>query len=112
MQKTLIQELLYLYHDDQLVRHWDVDNTKELLERRFYWPGLDSDKGIRSDVFYLPKYKPYETTEYDAILVVVDCYTKMAWFIPTTTELATPKFAVLFHDNNRAKIQSPYGYSI
>jgi hypothetical protein len=56
MQKTLIQELLYLYHNDQLAGHWDVDNTKELLERRFYWPGLDSDKGIRNNVFYLPEY--------------------------------------------------------
>jgi hypothetical protein len=54
MQKTLIQELLY--HDDQLAGHWDVDNTKELLERKFYWLGLVSDKGIRSDVFYLPEY--------------------------------------------------------
>jgi hypothetical protein len=43
MQKTLIQELLYLYYNNQLTEHWGVDKTKELLERKFYWPGLVSD---------------------------------------------------------------------
>ena len=31
-QKALTQELLYLYHDDQLAGHWGVQKTKELLE--------------------------------------------------------------------------------
>src|SRR6266487_3630259 len=35
-QKALIQELLYLYHDDQFAGHWGIDKTKELLERKFY----------------------------------------------------------------------------
>ena len=30
-QKSLIQELMYLYHDDQLAGHWGVDKTTELL---------------------------------------------------------------------------------
>src|SRR5256886_4661412 len=41
------------------------------------------------------------TTEYDAILVVVDRYTKMAKFIPTTTNIAAPEFAALFRSEER-----------
>jgi hypothetical protein len=109
IQKTLIQELLY--YDDQLAGHWDVNNTKKLLKRKFYWPGLVSDEGIRNDVFYLLEYKLYRTTEYNAILVV-DCYTKMARFILIITQLAALKFAVLFHDNIKLKFGSSKGYSI
>ena len=39
------------------------------------------------------------TREYDAILVVVDCYTKMAKFILTTTNISAPEFAALFYEN-------------
>ena len=47
--------------------------------------------------------------EYDAILVVVDRYTKMARFIPTTTELAAPEFAALFYENIELKYRSLKG---
>jgi transposase InsO family protein len=33
----------------------------------------------------------------------------MARFIPTTTELAAPKFAALFHENIKLKYSSPRG---
>ncbi len=46
--------------------------------------------------------------EHDAILVVVDRYTKMARFIPTTTNLVAPEFAALFHENIELKYRSPY----
>jgi len=49
------------------------------------------------------------TTEYNAILVVVDRYTKMARFIPTTTNIAAPEFAALFHENIELKYGSPRG---
>ena len=49
------------------------------------------------------------TTKYDAILVVVDRYTKMAKFIPTTTNIATPEFAALSHENIELKYGSPKG---
>jgi len=39
------------------------------------------------------------TKEYDAILVVVDCYTKMAKFILTITDILAPEFAALFYKN-------------
>ena len=49
------------------------------------------------------------TAEYDAILVVVDRYTKMAKFIPITINLATPEFAAVFHENIEFKYGFPRG---
>jgi hypothetical protein len=143
-QRALIQELLYLYHDDQFAGHWGIEKTKELLGRKFYWPGMNAD--IKEYVttcsicqnIAIPRHKPYGklkplpvpkrpwqevsldfitqlptshigTTEYNAILVVVDRYTKMAKFIPTTTDLAAPEFAALFHENIELKYGSPRG---
>ena len=37
------------------------------------------------------------TKAYDTILVIVNRYTKIAKFIPTTTDLAAPEFTALFH---------------
>ena len=54
-QKALIQELLYLYYDDQLTGHQGIDKTKELLERKFYWPGLAQD--VRE---YITTYSTYQ----------------------------------------------------
>ena len=64
-QRALIQELLYLYHDDQFAGHWGIGKTKELLERKFYWPGMDVD--VREYVttcstcqnIAIPRHKPY-----------------------------------------------------
>ena len=143
-QKSLIQELLYLYHDDQFAGHWGIDKTKELLERKFYWPSLATD--VQEYVLScqtcqniaIPRHKPYGklqplpiperpwkevsldfitqlppsyigTKEYDAILVVVDRYTKMAKFIPTTTDISAPEFAALFHENIELQYGSPRG---
>jgi hypothetical protein len=49
------------------------------------------------------------TTEYNAILVVVDRYTKMAKFIPTTIDLAVPEFVALLHENIELKYGSLRG---
>ena len=49
------------------------------------------------------------TKAYNAILVVVDCYTKMAQFIPTTTDIAAPEFAALFYKNIELKYGAPKG---
>ena len=142
VQKSLIHELLYLYHDDQFSGHWGIEKTKELLERKFYWRGLAKD--VREYVstcqicqnIAIPRHKPYGmlqslpipqgpwqevsldfitqlpssyvgTQEYDAILVVVDRYTKMAKFIPTTSDITAPEFAALFHENIELQYGSP-----
>ena len=49
------------------------------------------------------------TREYDAILVVVDRYTKMAQFILTTTDITAPEFTALFHRNIKLKYRAPKG---
>ena len=49
------------------------------------------------------------TRAYDTILVVVDCYTKMARFIPMTTDITAPEFAALFHKNIELKYGAPKG---
>jgi hypothetical protein len=49
------------------------------------------------------------TTKCNAILVVVDRYTKMAKFLLTTTDIAAPEFAALFHENIELKYGSPRG---
>jgi hypothetical protein len=49
------------------------------------------------------------TKEYDAILVVVDRYTKMAKFIPMATDISAPEFAALFHENIELQFGSLQG---
>ncbi len=49
------------------------------------------------------------TREYNAILVIVDRYTKIVKFIPTTTNISAPEFAALFHKNVELKFGSPRG---
>ena len=46
---------------------------------------------------------------YNTILVIVDHYTKMAKFIPITTNLVTPEFTALFHENIELKYGSLNG---
>ena len=41
--------------------------------------------------------------------MVVDCYTKMARFILTTTDIAVPEFAALFHENIKLRYRAPKG---
>ena len=49
------------------------------------------------------------TRAYDAILVVVDCYTKMAWFILMTMNITAPEFVALFHKNIKLKYRASKG---
>jgi hypothetical protein len=143
-QKSLIYELLSLYHDDQFAGHWGINKTQELLARKFYWPDMTTD--IREYITTcsicqnnaIPRHKPYGqlnplpipsrpweqvsldfithlrpsyigTQEFDAILVVVDRFTKMARFIPTQDNLDAPELAALFHESIELKYGSPHG---
>ena len=49
------------------------------------------------------------TKAYDAILVIVDCYMKMAKFIPITIDITVPKFTALFHESIDLQFGSPRG---
>ena len=44
---------------------------------------------------------------YDTVLVIVDRYTKIAKFILMITDLVTPEFVALFHENIELKYSSP-----
>src|SRR5438045_2662283 len=119
-----------------------VTKTKELIERKFYWPGLATD--VREYILScqtcqniaIPRHKPYGKLEslpipkglwkevsldfitqlpssyigmkeYDAILVIVDHYTKFAKFIPTTSDITAAEFTALFHNNIDLQHGSP-----
>jgi hypothetical protein len=49
------------------------------------------------------------TTKYNTILVIVNHYTKIAKFILTTINLATPKFTALLYKNTKPKYGSLRG---
>ena len=49
------------------------------------------------------------TAKYDAILIIMDHYTKIAKFIPITTNLIAFKLAAVFHENIKLKYNSPKG---
>ena len=74
---------------------------------------LPMPKGLWQEVSldfitYLPS-SYIGTKEYNAILVVVDHYTKIARFIPTTTNIIAPEFVALFHENIELQFGSPKG---
>jgi len=42
-QASLRTELLRRFHDCPTAGHWEEKRTKELLQRAFYWPELETD---------------------------------------------------------------------
>ena len=36
-------EVISCYHDDPLTGHFGIDKKKELVGRKYYWPGLKRD---------------------------------------------------------------------
>jgi len=42
-QRSLIEELMSLYHNDLYVGHWGIEKIKELLKRKFYWPDINTN---------------------------------------------------------------------
>ena len=49
------------------------------------------------------------TQEFDAILVVINCFIKMAKFILTTTNISALEFATIFYSNIKLQYGSPKG---
>lgn len=42
-QRSLIYELLSIYHDCPQTGHWGVEKTLELIQRKFKWTGMRND---------------------------------------------------------------------
>ncbi|KAF8747906.1 hypothetical protein RHS01_11205 [Rhizoctonia solani] len=114
------------YHDSPLAGHPGQQQTLELLSRNYWWPGMKSsakewveccptcqaNRCAHAPVIALkplevPPY-PFHTISYDfitgfpksnghnAILVVIDSFSKFGHFIPTTKKVTSKGLAELF----------------
>ena len=143
-QRSLIHELLQLYHDEQTAGHWGVQKTTELLQRKFKWEGmrLDVEEYIQACPVCqgnsAPRHKPYGkleplpppsrpwkeisidlitqlpvslrgTDEFNAILTIVDRYTKMAVFLPIHDTIDAADLAELMHTEVELRFGPPSG---
>ena len=134
-QPALKNAILSKFHDDPLAGHFAERRTKELIQRKFWWPGLpkfvkeycqacgvcQGSRAIRGKKQGLLQplqapTKPWEQISmdfvvglppsigswgegrqvYNAVLVVVDRFSKMAHFIPTTNTINSEQLANLF----------------
>lgn len=41
--KIICSEVISCYHDDPLAGHFEIDKTRELIARKYYWPTLRRD---------------------------------------------------------------------
>ena len=130
------------HHDDPLAGHFGVKRTLELIQRKYYWPGMGAQ--VRDYVatcttcarVKATRHKPYGELEplptpkgpwqdvtmdfitglppsgrkgeaFDAILVVVDRFTKMARYIPCRKSIDSAGLADLLIDNIVARYGVP-----
>lgn len=139
-EPTLTQEIIRLHHDDPLASHFGIARTKELIQRKFHWPGLAQEvekykrtcsvcQGVSSgkhlpygELQSLPRPQgPWQELAMDfvtglpdvqhnqqkvnAILMIVNRFTKYTLLFPTTTTLTATQLAKLFH----SKVELIYG---
>ena len=127
-------EILLRHHDDPLAGHFGHKRTLELIQRKYYWPRMQSE--VKSYVkacrlcqqIKAPRRKPhgelqplpppkrpwsditmdfitdlppslYRGKAYDALLVVMDRYTKMARYVPTRKTLKAHELAEVLADD-------------
>ena len=103
-------QVLKSCHDAPLAGHYGVKKTLELVVRNYWWPNLRDfvKEYVKScDVCgraKLGKHRPYgllhplsvpKSQRYDAVLVVVDRFTKMAHFIACNKAIDAKKTAEL-----------------
>ncbi|KAF8751670.1 hypothetical protein RHS01_08248 [Rhizoctonia solani] len=120
------EDLLWEFHDSPLAGHPGQQRTLELLSRNYWWPGMKSSAKewveccptcqanrrahalvITLKPLEVPPY-PFHTISYDfitgfpksnghnAILVVIDSFSKFGHFIPTTKKVTSKGLADLF----------------
>ncbi|QRW26785.1 Retrotransposable element Tf2 protein [Rhizoctonia solani] len=114
--EILKEQLLREFHDSPLAGHPGQQRTLELLSRNYWWPGMKSSAKewveshapvIALKPLEVPPY-PFHTISYDfitgfpksnghnAILVVIDSFSKFGHFIPTTKKVTSKGLAELF----------------
>ncbi|QRW26588.1 Retrotransposable element Tf2 protein [Rhizoctonia solani] len=124
--ETLKEQLLREFHDSPLAGHPGQQRTLELLSRNYWWPGMKSsakewveccptcqaNRCAHAPVIALKPLEvppfPFHTISYDfitgfpksnrhnAILVVIDSFSKFGHFIPTTKRITAKGLADLF----------------
>ena len=123
--KAIILGLLEQYHDSPMAGHQGQARTLELLARDYYWPGMKAQvnryvetcetcqrtKGHKQPTTLKPlptPNRPWEDIAYDmivklplsggfdSILVVVDCFSKQAHFIPCLEKTNAKEMAEIF----------------
>jgi transposase InsO family protein len=143
-QPALKNELMMIYHDDPMAGHFGNSRTRQLLQRKFYWPQMDRDtseyvKGCRICQGVVPKrHRPYgkldslpfpsrpwaeismdfitglpevdyEGQVVDAILAIVDRFTKYTILIPVPTSITAAELAQRFHKEVEMRFGPPRG---
>ncbi|KAF8748612.1 hypothetical protein RHS01_10695 [Rhizoctonia solani] len=124
--ETLKERLLREFHDSPLAGHPGQQRTLELLSRNYWWPGMKSSAKewveccptcqtncrahapvIALKPLEVPPF-PFHTISYDfitgfpksqghdAILVVIDLFSKFGHFIPTSKKITAKGLADLF----------------
>ncbi|QRW20747.1 Retrotransposable element Tf2 protein [Rhizoctonia solani] len=108
--ENLKEQLLREFHDSPLAGHPGQQRTLELLSRNYWWPGMKSSakEWVESlKPLDVPPF-PFHTISYDfitgfpksegydAILVVIDSFSKFGHFIPTTKKVLAKGLADLF----------------
>ncbi|QRW20440.1 Retrotransposable element Tf2 protein [Rhizoctonia solani] len=124
--ETLKEQLLKEFHDSPLAGHPGQQRTLELLSRNYWWPGMKSSAKewveccptcqancrahapvIALKPLEVPPF-PFHTISYDfitgfpkssghdAILVVIDSFSKFGHFIPTSKKVTAKGLADLF----------------
>ncbi|KAF8750370.1 hypothetical protein RHS01_09469 [Rhizoctonia solani] len=124
--ETLKERLLKEFHDSPLAGHPGQQRTLELLSRNYWWPGMKSstkewveccpicqaNRRAHAPVIALKPLEvppfPFHTISYnfitgfpksnghDAILVVIDSFSKFGHFIPTSKKVTAKGLADLF----------------
>ncbi|QRW24092.1 Retrotransposable element Tf2 protein [Rhizoctonia solani] len=127
--ETLKEHLLREFHDSPLVGHLGQQRTLELLSHNYWWPGMKSSakewleccptcqanqKAYSGTISLKPLEVPpylFHTISYNfitgfpksqgfnAILVVIDSFSKMGHFIPTPKKVTVKGLAEIFVNN-------------
>ncbi|QRW23874.1 Retrotransposable element Tf2 protein [Rhizoctonia solani] len=103
--EPLKERLLKEFHNSPLAGHPGQQRTLELLSQNYWWPGMKSS--AKEWPLEVPPF-PFHTISYDfitgfpksnghnAILVVIDSFSKFGHFIPTTKKVTAKGLANLF----------------
>ncbi|QRW18735.1 Retrotransposable element Tf2 protein [Rhizoctonia solani] len=103
--EALKEQLLKEFHDSPLAGHPGQQRTLELLSCNYWWPGMKSS--AKEWPLEVPPF-PFHTISYNfitgfpksqghnAILVVIDSFSKFGHFIPTSKKVTAKGLADLF----------------